>query len=257
MPRVKRYIQTGFTTVNNEYLRDVNLSLTDRGLLTTMLSLPDGWNITGKSLASILPDGTSKIYASLARLKEHGYLKTERIRENGEFRDMLYLFCDVPVFKKENKEEKEKKEAMKNGTQIEGFAEKEPVKKKKTSKKPAAKKDEVNIILVPPKEKTEEEAAETEEKFNTLTGEKLKKYIAEEVLEKEKVIKGKFASEADFNKVVDVFVNVIKKEPEQRKPLSYACRLDAINLANELKRVANPDKELRRILVEDGVFMKR
>ena len=89
MPRIKRHVQKGFTTVNNDFLRDSSLALAERGLLITMLSLPDGWNMSGRGLASILPDGRDKVFSTLKKLERKGYLKRELIRE--ENRRTLFL----------------------------------------------------------------------------------------------------------------------------------------------------------------------
>ena len=102
MPRIKRIIPKGFTTVSNDCLRDVELSMAARGLLATMLSLPDGWNMSGRGLTAILPDGRDKVFSTLKTLEEKGYLKREPIRENGRFVDTEYQFCDSPIFYVEN-----------------------------------------------------------------------------------------------------------------------------------------------------------
>lgn len=110
MPRIKRIIPKGYTTVNNDFLRDTTLSLAARGLLMTMLSLPDGWNMSGKGFAAILPDGRDKVYSTLNVLEEKGYLQREKIREGGRFVDMEYQFCDSPIFIGSNKRKKTEKD---------------------------------------------------------------------------------------------------------------------------------------------------
>lgn len=104
MAKIKRKIVTDFTTVQNDFLRDRELGLTERGLLMTMLSLPDNWDYSAAGLASILPDGIKKTRASLQRLEGKGYLKRSRIYENGKVVDWLYEFCEIPVFLDEIKE---------------------------------------------------------------------------------------------------------------------------------------------------------
>lgn len=101
MAKIKRKIVTGFTTIQNDFLRDRTLGFTERGLLVTMLSLPDNWDFSAVGLASIVPDGKAKTYACLKKLETAGYLKRSRIYENGKVVDWLYEFCDVPVFLEE------------------------------------------------------------------------------------------------------------------------------------------------------------
>ena len=51
---VFRVERTGdYTVMCNHHLKDSNLSLKAKGLLSMMLSLPDEWNYTTRGLASI------------------------------------------------------------------------------------------------------------------------------------------------------------------------------------------------------------
>ena len=51
----------GFSVMSNYHLRDKNLSLKAKGLLSMMLSLPDGWHYTIRGLASICKEGVESI----------------------------------------------------------------------------------------------------------------------------------------------------------------------------------------------------
>ena len=103
MAKIKRRkLETNYTVVENDFLRDRELGLTERGLLMTMLSLPDNWDYSAQGLASILPDGKKKTNNSLQRLEQAGYLKRSRLYENGKVVDWLYEFCEQPIFKDEN-----------------------------------------------------------------------------------------------------------------------------------------------------------
>ena len=57
-----------YTTMSNYHLRDPNLSNKARGLLSTMLSLPDNWDYTTRGLARICKDGVDGITAQLKEL---------------------------------------------------------------------------------------------------------------------------------------------------------------------------------------------
>ncbi len=54
-----------YTTMSNYHLRDPNLSNKSRGLLSTMLSLPENWDYTTRGLAKICKDGVDGITAQL------------------------------------------------------------------------------------------------------------------------------------------------------------------------------------------------
>ena len=64
-----------YTTMSNFHLRDPNLSNKARGLLSTMLSLPEDWDYTTRGLAKICKDGVDGITAQLKELEQYGYLR--------------------------------------------------------------------------------------------------------------------------------------------------------------------------------------
>ena len=48
-----------YTVMCNHHLKDSNLSLKAKGLLSMMLSLPDEWNYTTRGLAAICKEGVA------------------------------------------------------------------------------------------------------------------------------------------------------------------------------------------------------
>ena len=86
-----------YTTMSNFHLRDQNLSNKARGLLSTMLSLPEDWDYTTRGLAKICKDGVDGITAQLKELEQYGYLIRHRIRDsNGRIVDMEYVIYERP-----------------------------------------------------------------------------------------------------------------------------------------------------------------
>lgn len=86
---------TDFTRVHNEFLRDKTLSLAARGCLMTLLQLPDAWNLSEKTIRSILPDGQKKVSTALKECEEKGYLCREKVvDEKGQIVDMIYHVSD-------------------------------------------------------------------------------------------------------------------------------------------------------------------
>ena len=94
-----------YTLIENACLRDKALDIAERGLLVTMLSLPDNWDFNGVGLSSILPCGKTKVYNTLKKLEAAGYLKRRRIYTNGKVSDWEYHICGRPIFREENSEE--------------------------------------------------------------------------------------------------------------------------------------------------------
>lgn len=92
-----------FTVMSNHHLRNTELSLKAKGLLSLMLSLPEGWDYTTKGLAHICRDGVDSIGTALRELERCGYLTRHRIRrENGQLGDIEYTIHEKPADGAEN-----------------------------------------------------------------------------------------------------------------------------------------------------------
>lgn len=97
MPKLVKKMSRDFTIINNKILRDSHLGSSERGLLVTMLSLPDGWSFSIRGLAQILPDGITKISNGLKKLEELNYLRRERKYKNGRISNWDYIISDEPM----------------------------------------------------------------------------------------------------------------------------------------------------------------
>lgn len=97
MNKVKRIKNGNYTVVSNVFLRDKNLSLKAKGLLTTVMALPDDWDFSIKGISSVLKEGTSAIYSAIDELKENGYCAVVKERdEKGLFTSNDYTFFEEP-----------------------------------------------------------------------------------------------------------------------------------------------------------------
>lgn len=78
---------TGYTVMSNYHLRDKNLSIKAKGLLSLMLSLPKEWDYSINGLVTLSKDGRESIKSTLSELKDAQYLAIEEHRDiNGHFR---------------------------------------------------------------------------------------------------------------------------------------------------------------------------
>ncbi|MGN0035417.1 MAG: hypothetical protein ACI364_06790 [Coriobacteriales bacterium] len=87
-----------YTVVPQDVTRDDRLSLKARGMLVTMLSLPDGWKFSQNGLEKILrKDGQASVRSALAELEESGYLVRERTRDDdGRLGTVEWCVYDYP-----------------------------------------------------------------------------------------------------------------------------------------------------------------
>ena len=75
-----------YTVMCNHHLKDSNLSLKAKGLLSMMLSLPDEWNYTTRGLAAICKEGVDAIGKTLKELELAGYIIRRQLRgKDGAF----------------------------------------------------------------------------------------------------------------------------------------------------------------------------
>lgn len=86
-----------YTVMSNHHLRNTELSLKAKGLLSLMLSLPEEWDYTTKGLAHICKDGVDSICAGVQELEKHGYVIRERVRNaNGQLGAIEYTILEQP-----------------------------------------------------------------------------------------------------------------------------------------------------------------
>ena len=86
-----------YTVMCNYHLRDQNLSLKAKGLLSMMLSLPDDWNYTTKGLATICKEGVEAIGTGLKELEKAGYIVRRLLRgDHGRITDTEYIIYERP-----------------------------------------------------------------------------------------------------------------------------------------------------------------
>ena len=86
-----------FTTMSNYHLRDKDLSLKAKGLLSQILSLPDDWDYSVRGLASICLEGKDCIVTTLKELEIKGYLVRKQLRDaNGRLSGIEYIIYETP-----------------------------------------------------------------------------------------------------------------------------------------------------------------
>lgn len=72
--------------IDNTTIEDNRLSFKALGLLTYLLSRPDGWQVRTKHLASTHGEGEYAVRQALTELEQHGYLERRQEREDdGKF----------------------------------------------------------------------------------------------------------------------------------------------------------------------------
>ena len=78
-----------FTVMSNHHLKNKDLSLRSKGLLSFMLSLPEDWDYSLKGLATLNKEGIDAIRSAINELEAFGYIERSRVRnEKGSLAKM-------------------------------------------------------------------------------------------------------------------------------------------------------------------------
>ena len=95
--RAKR--KNNFTTVNNDYLQDINLSWKAKGLITYIMSLPDDWQLNISDLKNRSKDERDSTANGVNELIESGYcFRVKKRNTGGMFVGYDYTVSDIKEF---------------------------------------------------------------------------------------------------------------------------------------------------------------
>ena len=86
-----------FTVMSNHHLKNKDLSLRSKGLLSFMLSLPEDWDYSLKGLATLNKEGIDAIRSAINELEAFGYIERSRVRnEKGQLGENEYIIHELP-----------------------------------------------------------------------------------------------------------------------------------------------------------------
>ena len=87
----------GYTVMSKHHLRNKELTLKAKGLLSQMLSLPEDWDYTLAGLSHINREKIDAIREAVKELEKVGYIVRSRERdENGRLRGADYVIYEQP-----------------------------------------------------------------------------------------------------------------------------------------------------------------
>ena len=87
----------GYTVMSNHHLRNKELSLKAKGLLSQMLSLPEDWDYTLAGLSHINRESIDAIRTAVWELEKAGYITRRQGRdEKGKMAAIEYTIYEQP-----------------------------------------------------------------------------------------------------------------------------------------------------------------
>lgn len=99
MSIMRKIKKSDYTVIDNNIFKNPKLSLKAKGMICTMLSLPDDWNYSEEGLAQLSNDSRTSVRSSLKELMELGYLTRTRERsEDGKLGESIYTIYEEPMY---------------------------------------------------------------------------------------------------------------------------------------------------------------
>lgn len=88
---------SGYTAMSTHHLRNPQLSLKAKGLLSSLLASPPGWSASVAGYVATCKDGKAAVTAALKELEEAGYVVRQRKHDDkGRFLGMEYIVHELP-----------------------------------------------------------------------------------------------------------------------------------------------------------------
>lgn len=87
-----------YTVMSNYHLRDKNLSLKAKGLLSQLLSYSSDWNLTINGLCSVLKEQEKAVKSTIKELETHNYLTRNRLQDNKGRFYYKYIIHEKPKY---------------------------------------------------------------------------------------------------------------------------------------------------------------
>lgn len=98
MPIIHNEARERYTCIDNDALQTSTLSLKARGMLATLLSLPQDWSFNQQGLVNLCSDGLTAVRSALDELEELGYLDRSRVRDDaGRLGEAVWTVREKPI----------------------------------------------------------------------------------------------------------------------------------------------------------------
>ena len=94
--RVVKSAENPYVMIDRRPIDNVKLSWKAKGILTYLMSRPDGWEVSVSDLVNHSTDGSASIRAGLKELKNAGHMKYTKMRQAGRITGWLIEVYEVP-----------------------------------------------------------------------------------------------------------------------------------------------------------------
>ena len=215
--RVER--NTGYTVMSNHHLRNKELSLKAKGLLSQMLSLPEDWDYTLAGLSYINREKIDAIREAVRELERAGYIQRSRERdEKGRLRGTDYIIYeqppnfDLPTLENPTLENPtQEKPTLENPMQLNKDIQKTDLPKKEKSNTDLSSTHSIPIHSLNPLPYGEDEAAQPPERKGTERNDAYRVYeeIIKDNIEYNILLQDMKFDHDRLNEIVDIILETV------------------------------------------------
>ena len=215
--RVER--NTGYTVMSNHNLRNKELSLKAKGLLSQMLSLPEDWDYTLAGLSYINREKIDAIREAVRELERAGYIQRSRERdEKGRLRGTDYIIyeqppnLDLPTLENPTLENPtQEKPTLENPMQLNKDIQKTDLPKKEKSNTDLSSTHSIPIHSLNPLPYGEDEAAQPPERKGTERNDAYRVYeeIIKDNIEYNILLQDMKFDHDRLNEIVDIILETV------------------------------------------------
>ena len=215
--RVER--NTGYTVMSNHHLRNKELSLKAKGLLSQMLSLPEDWDYTLAGLSYINREKIDAIREAVRELERAGYIQRSRERdEKGRLRGTDYIIyeqppnLDLPTLENPTLENPtQEKPTLENPMQLNKDIQKTDLPKKEKSNTDLSSTHSIPIHSLNPLPYGEDEAAQPPERKGTERNDAYRVYeeIIKDNIEYDILLQDMKFDHDRLNEIVDIILETV------------------------------------------------
>ena len=112
--RIKKH-SNNYVILDKTFLEDDGLTWKAKGILTYLLSRPDGWEVRVSDLVKRSPDGKTSVYSALKELKEAGYYQKVPVRdEKSRIIRWESTISELPMTNQENENSESENDCAEN-----------------------------------------------------------------------------------------------------------------------------------------------
>jgi len=194
----------GYTVMSNHHLRNKELTLKAKGLLSQMLSLPENWDYTLAGLSHINKESIDAIRTAVLELEKAGYIERSQGRdEKGKMTAITYTIYEQPQSPVLDQP------VLENPTQLNKDIQNIDLSKKEERNKDGLNTDSIPILSPDPSPLCEQEPLPEKKGTDEKDIYKIYEEIIKENIEYEHLINAKRLDRDRIDEILDLILETV------------------------------------------------